>query len=280
VIDELSRELAAVGIRGRLRARILAEAAEHLRDTGSPRTFGDPRALAGAFAAELGTHGALAAAQRAFAALAVAGAVYAAAFVSLGAAAGGASLAASTSTLGDFASAVIVIAPQLALAAGLLAIPRAFRRRREPVLPSAELVVLNRRTAAGLACGVAAMAGFVLYAAATAGLAGWWTTFVYAGCGGSILVLAVASAPLAATARLRPQVAGDAGDLFDDLPLERFRGRPWKVAALLGLVLFVVASAAGAAQGDPFDGMLRGVLEAAACLAGFGVLGRFLGIRR
>jgi hypothetical protein len=37
---------------------------------------------------------------------------------------------------------------------------------------------------------------------------------------------------------------------------------------------------AGAVQGDPFDGLLRGVFEGLACLGGFAVLGRYLGLRR
>jgi hypothetical protein len=36
---------------------------------------------------------------------------------------------------------------------------------------------------------------------------------------------------------------------------------------------------AGIVQSDPYDGLLRGLLDAAACLAGFGVLGRYLGLR-
>jgi hypothetical protein len=81
VIDELAHELVAVGIRGRLRARILAEAAEHVRDAGSPEAFGDPKALARRFADELGPEEARRAARGSFAALAVAGAAFGLVFV-------------------------------------------------------------------------------------------------------------------------------------------------------------------------------------------------------
>ena len=66
-----------------------------------------------------------------------------------------------------------------------------------------------------------------------------------------LLVLA-AALPAAVAARLRPHVAGDAGDVFDDLGFGRTD--PWRfarrVAIGLGLVVLLVA----AVQGDPFDG--------------------------
>ena len=37
---------------------------------------------------------------------------------------------------------------------------------------------------------------------------------------------------------------------------------------------------AGVIQNDPFDGLTRAVVDGLACLAGFAVLGRFLGMRR
>ena len=74
--------------------------------------------------------------------------------------------------------------------------------------------MLNRRTGVALLAGLVTMTAFVVYAAESAGVAGWWTTLVYAGCG-------VSAAPFAVTARLRPQVAGGAGDLDDDLRLVR-----------------------------------------------------------
>ena len=79
-LDELDRELGRVGIGGRRRARILAEAADHLAE-GDPERFGDPREIAQTFADELATAGVTRSAFRAFAALAAAGLGFAAAWL-------------------------------------------------------------------------------------------------------------------------------------------------------------------------------------------------------
>ncbi len=52
--------------------------------------------------------------------------------------------------------------------------------------------------------------------------------------------------------------------------------RPRVVAFAVGLAVWI----AGIVQGDPFDGAIQGFAEALACLAGFAVFGRFLGLRR
>jgi hypothetical protein len=44
------------------------------------------------------------------------------------------------------------------------------------------------------------------------------------------------------------------------------------------LVALIVASF-GAALDDPIDGAMRGAADALACLTGFAVLGRYLGLR-
>jgi hypothetical protein len=93
-----------------------------------------------------------------------------------------------------------------------------------------------------------------------------------------LLVLAVL--PAAGAARLRPQVAGDPGDVFDDLGLPGYRDDPWRFARRVAIGLGFVVFVFGAVQGDPIDGAVRGVAEAMACLAGFAALGRYLGLRR
>ena len=151
MIDELGRELAAVGIRGRLRARILTETDAHIRsDPEAAARFGEPREIANAFAAELGTYGSRRAATRAFVALGIAGAVYAAAFI-------GASVTSNPSV--DTASAslalmVVIVAPQVSFVAGSLALLRSLRLRRSPVLSTAELTTINRRTIVALVSGL------------------------------------------------------------------------------------------------------------------------------
>jgi hypothetical protein len=45
-------------------------------------------------------------------------------------------------------------------------------------------------------------------------------------------------------------------------------------------VLVLVVTGAGIVTHDPYDGAIRGMLEAAACLTGYGLLGGYLGLRR
>jgi hypothetical protein len=236
-VDELSRELARRGVHGRSRRR------SH---------------LANEFAAELGTHASRRAAVAAFAALAIAGAVYAAVFVTLS------PQSIQSSTL---VTAVVVIAPQVAFVAGVLALARARRRS----LATAELTVLHRRTGTALAFGAATMGAL----AAAAG-----STTAYVAAAAATTLLAAAAAPLLASVRIRPQVAGSAGDVFDDLGIERLRTDPWRFARLVALGVGAAVALAGVVQGDPLDGLARGILEGAACLAGFAALGRYLGLRR
>src|SRR3954468_1002587 len=70
MIEELSRELRRVGIRGRRRRRILTEFADHLA-CDPDAALGDPRQLAAQFADELAGDAARRTALGTFAALAV-----------------------------------------------------------------------------------------------------------------------------------------------------------------------------------------------------------------
>src|SRR5690242_18567400 len=80
-LEELSRSLSEVGIRGRQRARILAEFSDHLEcEPGA--VLGAPGDVARQFADELGTARARRAGFRAFAALAFVGVLFAIAFLS------------------------------------------------------------------------------------------------------------------------------------------------------------------------------------------------------
>jgi hypothetical protein len=81
--------------------------------------------------------------------------------------------------------------------------------------------------------------------------------------------------------RLRPAAEGDAGDFVDDLgpfALPSWRGHPWRPAVLIAAGVGVAVALAGVAGSDPYDGILRGMLNAGACLVGFAALGRFLGL--
>jgi hypothetical protein len=278
-LAELARQLAAVGIRGRLRRRILAESEDHLRTgDGALDRFGSPAEVANAFAAELGARASRRAAVGAFLALGVAGAVYAVSFLS--AAFAGQPPPDTWSFLAQLAFAIGIVAPQVSFVAGSLALVRVLRRR-EHVLPSAELTVLNRRTGVALLFGLVTMVALGVFAfELRSEIAGWWVALTVAGVGFATPLLVLAALPAAGAARLRPQVAGDPGDVFDDLGLPGYRRDPWRfarhVAIGLGLVVFLV----GAVQGDPTDGAIRGIAETIACLAGFAALGRYLGLRR
>ncbi len=275
-LHELRRELHAVGIRGPLRRRILAEAGDHLRsDADALDRFGVPQEVANVFAAELGTQASRRAAVGAFAALGIAGAVYAAAFVGLAFA----GQPYDYPALGALAFAVIVIAPQVAFVSGSLALLRAWRHRRDPVRPSAELAVINRRTSVALLAGLATMGALALFDfELQARLAAWWVTFTFGSTAAASVLLVLAAVPAAGAARLRPQVAGAAGDVFDDLGLSR--GSPWRLARRVALIVALVVWLAGLVASDPIDGALRGLFEASACLGGFALLGRFLGLRQ
>ncbi|HEY3050529.1 MAG TPA: hypothetical protein VGJ40_02305 [Gaiellaceae bacterium] len=278
-LAELGRELSAVGIRGRLRRRILVESEDHLRaDDGALERFGTPAEVANSFAAELGARASRRAAVGAFLALGVAGAVYAFSF--LGAAFAGQPPPDTWSALAQLAFAVGIVAPQVAFVAGSLALVRVLRRR-EPVLPSTELTVLNRRTGVALVFGIVTMLALGAFAFELRNdIAGWCVALTLAGVAIAAPLLVLAALPALGAARLRPQVAGDPGDVFDDLGLPGNRDDPWRfarrVAIGLGLVVFLVA----AVQGDPFDGAIQGAAETLACLAGFAAFGRYLGLRR
>jgi hypothetical protein len=276
---ELSRELGAVGIRGRVRRRILAESEDHLRtDAEGVDRFGSPAEVANAFAAELGARASRRAAVGAFVALGVAGAVYGVSFVSASFA--GQPAPDTWPLLAQFAFAVGIVAPQVSFVAGSLALVRVLRRR-ETVLPSAELSVINRRTGVALLFGLVTMSALALFAFELRNeSAGWWVTLTLVGAASAVPLLVLAGLPAAGAARLRPRIAGERGDVFDDLGLRGYRDEPWRFARRVAFGLGFVVFLAAAVQGDPFDGALNGTAEALACLGGFAVLGRFLGLRR
>jgi hypothetical protein len=278
VIEELGRELRAVGIRGRLNRRILDELRDH-QACDPHAELGDPRLLAHQFADELGTARSRRAAFAAFGALGLAGAAYAVAFVA--STLNGPSafdLHARTPILGGLAAVAVVLAPQVAFVAGSLAALRAFRRRHERAIPARDAQILVRRTSLALTAGLATMAAIGLYAYEY----GVETGIAYVGgsVGGGALLLAAPS--VLAALRVRPTAPGEADDVLADLgrlvptPL---RDDPWRFAKAVAVLAGALVWAAGIVQGDPIDALLRGMVEAGACLGGFAVLGRYLGLR-
>ncbi len=276
-LEALDIELADVGIPRRLRRRILAECEDHLRsDDAALDRFGTPAEVANAFASELGTRTTRRAAVGAFVALGVAGAFYAVSFVAASFA--GHPAPDTWPLLAQLALAAVILAPQVSFVAGSLALVRTLRRR-EPVLPSAELQVINRRTGIALVFGIVTMVALgVLALELRNDIAGWWVALTLVGVAIATPLLVLAALPAAVAARLKPRVSGDSGDLFDDLGFARMA--PWRFAGLVAVGLGLVVFLAAAVQGDPFDGAVNGTAEALACLAGFAALGRYLSLRR
>jgi hypothetical protein len=279
-LRELAAELGAVGIRGSRRRRILAETADHLRESGDPAAFGEPKLIATRFADELGTSSARRVAFFSFLALAPAAAAFGL-LVALNRP-GPDITSAKTLPLGIAAALVILVAPQISFAAGLLALALAWRLRTTTAAPAAAIAVLHRRSAVALGAGAATLAGLAVYAVEySRGLPGWWTTLAFVATGTAIIPVAAAAVVLGRCSRLRPQAAGPAGDVFDDLaplvdriPLH-LRGGPWRFCLLFAAAVSVVALIGG----GPDEGPRNALGEFAAICTGFAVLGRFLGLR-
>lgn len=278
-LDELATELARAGVPGRTRSRILTEFADHLASDPAA-DLGSPTELARQFADELGTFRTRRSAATVFGALAFAGLLFAVAFV---ASTGLGHLTSPRSAvLGQIAILLFLLAPQFAFATGVLAALRALRRSRVPALSAAEATVIVRRAAFALSAGVMTMAALALIVIEFphAGSSAWRAFCVIAAAVGIAALMAAAPSVLAA-ARVPPSGPGGAGDIFDDLgPLapQRWRGHPWRPALAIAAFVAIAIAAAGFVGSDPYDGLLRGILDAAACLVCFAVLGPFLGL--
>jgi hypothetical protein len=276
-LDQFGDELAAVGIRGRLRDRILAETADHLAE-GEVERFGDPAALARDFADELATSRSRGATLAALAALAGAAAVFAAAWLLMPLAGGWDDIfAAEWVPLGVAAAVGMLLCPQVSFAAGLLALLRACRRRGGRRLPAAEVALLLRRTRVALAFGALSLASVAVYAVEyRADFASWYVLAVAPAAVAFTTPLAAAALLTRHAAAVKSSVPGDAGDVFDDLPVELPR-RPW---LLLAATAGAAALATLVAGGVTNEGPRNAIAEVVLVVAGFLALGRRLGLRR
>ena len=276
-LDQLGAELTRVGIRGRQRARILTEAADHIAE-GSAEEFGDPTELAQLFADELATQETARAAYVAFAALALAGAGFGLAWHQLVMHShGGASLTSGAFVpVGIVAAFALIACPQISFAAGLLSVLRARRLRKLRVAPAAELDLLARRTRTALGFGAASVLAFSVFAVDYHSSYPGWVVLA-AGIGGLALTLplAVAAAYGRRAAMVQSAAPGEAGDMFDDLPV-RLPRRPWLVCFGLTAVLAILFL--GAAWPD--EGPRNAVAESVLVIGSFAALGRRLGLRR
>jgi hypothetical protein len=282
-LETLESELTSAGIPRARRRRILAEFADHLHEDANVE-LGAPRDLAHQFADELGARLARTAAYRVFAALAFAGVALVVMFLAVGRMRGLTIEGGTNTPTPSWAAPIMLlaaIAAQVALAAGGLALLRAWRLRRERTISRTDATILARRSALGLLAGAVTLAALPTAAVAFPRAAGsTWTTVAWIVAGVGLVALAAAVPAVLTGMRLRPDLDGRSGDLIDDLGLWVPAGiTPWRCALVLALAIVVVATVAGVLTADPYDGALRGITDAIACLAGFAILGRYLGLR-
>jgi hypothetical protein len=256
VIRELSRELAAVGIRGRRRERILTEIADHLA-CDPAASLGEPRALAKQFADELATDSARRTAVGTFAALAITALALAVPQVSLPTVPD--ITAGRSILLAGPAAFAMVLGAQVAFAAGSLAAMRALRVRRARTLPDGEVTVLRRRTAVALAAGGAVVAGSVLYVVNFWALVpAWWAALALATGLAAVVPLGIAALAHFRASTLHVTERAPAAGLSADLGPA---ARPWLIGAAVVLVMFAGTSVA---ERSAVEGALRAGFEAAA----------------
>lgn len=296
VLDELANELDAVGVRGAYARRLLAEARDHLNEAASVRGdedavrgFGTPRALAELVAAELATARTRIAAIGAFWVLAAAGTFYALMFVTLQSAGTPDSFAGPVPGLGALALAGVVLFPQIAFVAGCLSLVRALRLRDRGPLPAAELSMQRWRTGVAASAGLLTLVSLAAVAADLGGeLASWWVIVAISGSALLAIPLATVGGMNIVSARTRVADSGAAETVFDDLALVgRLPGgdrlpipsRPGRLALAVAGVAAAAVGVAGIVAGDPIDGVLRALVEAAAVLGCYRLLGRRLGLR-
>ena len=283
-LDDLSHELRARGVPGRDRHHIMLELRDHIAcEPGCEDRLGDPRELAVTFADELATAEARSSAFATFAALAVAAVVLIVSQVTLGRLSHYPGFANGISTWLFFPAVLgMVVAPQVALIAGTLAALRAVRRRRAVRLPAREIALIHRRVRAALAAGFATMAGLELYVVDFSHrLPAWWLGLT----GGLAAVAGVglfaASRMLARAQGIVSGTAGQAGDIYDDLPLlgwRRLRTHPWLLGAMASLAVGLGMAAFEAhAEHSVIEGLQRGMFEGVVAAIGFVLLGRAVG---
>ena len=284
-LAELDRALRERGAPRRLRTRFVGEARDHLLEAEAEWRgvdFGDPAALAQQLVDELASAQVKRSALVVAAVLAPAATLYLLLFVLAGAMHGSPDIfSGRDQALALPAALALVLAPQISLAAGALALLRVLRRRRQTVLPEAEVRVLVRRAATALGFGALTVAALAVYAYEyEAGLAPWWRVVAFAAPVALALPLGAATVALGRTARIRPAAPGRAGDLFADLPEARVvAATPWRFCLLFAVGIAAAAFAGGVFGGNPAGGLRNAMAETIAVVASFAALGRFLGLR-
>ncbi len=225
-LDRLGDELAARGVGGRDRERILLELADHIAcDPGCEARLGDPVQLAETFADELATGRARRGTWEVFGALVLTAVALVVSQVALGRL--GYPGFDHGLSLGLFFPGLIgiFIAPQVALVAGTLAAVRCLRRRRAPRLAAAEIALIRRRAWIALGAGLATVVGLELHVIDFVRvLPAWWLTLTATLAAIAGLALLTAARELRSGGTVTSAATGPAGDVFDDLPLIRSAG--------------------------------------------------------
>ncbi len=308
-LKEFDSELKRAGIPGRRRTRILAEFADHLHEDPQAE-LGTPHELAREFADQMGTRLARVTAYRAFGILALSAVVLVAMFFEGGRTWGGWVGYGSHPVSGYMPSwwvplmVVWFISSQVALAAGSLALLRAWRLRHQTVISTADAVVLNRRAALGLVAGAVTMlvlpaTDLMLARPLAYHLPGgriervadqwhsllavtevsWWGYVAIIG--GPLLIVAMVSMlpSVLAAARMRPSQEGAAGDLTLDLGVQETPVTSQHIALALSAAIMLAMLVIGIGSSNPLAGLARGALDAVACMISFSVLGTYLGLR-
>jgi hypothetical protein len=288
-LSELQAELERRGIRPTARERLLAEFADHIASEEGASTrlaqtrLGGAREIAAQYADELAADDARRGALGAFAALTLAALALLVSQVTLGRIGYPGFDHGYSTPLALSAIAAFVLGSQAALVCGTLAAWRALRRRREAVLPAAEIALMQRRSRLGVAAGLMTTFGVLLYTADfIAVLPVWWLLLSGALVGLATVALVSAWMAIARGSATIALSAGPPGDIFDDIPpLRGLRGHTLRLWALAALVVGgAVTVLEWHAEHSLAEGLQRGLFEALALSVCFAMLGRAIGARR
>jgi len=288
-LSEFEDELTARGIRPAARERLVAEFADHLAcEQGSSTRIaltrlGAAREIAGQYADELAADDARGGALGVFAALSCAAIALVVEQVTLGRVGYPGFNHGYSAALALIAIAAVVLGSQVALVAGSLAAWRAVCRRREAVLPAAEIALLRRRCSIGLSAGLVTTAGLLGYVVNFSSvLPVWWLVLSGTLAAGAAAALVAARQALARSSSTLALASGPPGDLFDDIPpLRGLRAHPLRLCLLAALGTGgLVTLAEWHAEHSLAEGVQRGIFEALALTVCFALLGRAIGARR
>ncbi len=284
-LEEFEDELRRRQVRAAARERLLAELGDHIacEEGIELRRLGEPREIAAQCADELGADAARRGALVGFAALALTGAAFTVQELTLGRLGYPDFSRGASTALALIAILALVVGVQVSLVCGTLAAWRALRRRHEPVLPAAEVALINRRARIAIAAGLATAAGMLLYVLDFAAvLPTWWLALNGALAGIALATLAFAWRTVAIGSATLVVARGPAGDIYDDLPpLRPLKGHPLRLWSAVALTVgAAVTLLAWHAERSLAEGLERGGFEVIALTAGYALLGRAIGARR